>query len=172
MSNEHLTFKDIPIDGNISEFVIRMEQHGFAKKQEFEDGYLMTGRFANREVDIYIICSPRTRIPCRVALYAPEQESWFELKDDYESLKKLFTIKYGTPTETYGFFADPYSEGDGDEFLALSSGKAVYSSYWISPKGIICVSINEKGRIKFAYEDAVNIEISEKETNDNILAEI
>jgi hypothetical protein len=48
MDSLHLKFKEIPIDGDIDDFINIMEQNGFSKKSQFDCGFIMTGRFVNR----------------------------------------------------------------------------------------------------------------------------
>lgn len=46
-SSEHFTFKGVPIDGTIDEFVSKMKQKGFSVLQTEENLSVLTGDFAS-----------------------------------------------------------------------------------------------------------------------------
>lgn len=170
--DQHLKFKDIPIDGNISEFVEKMKSDGFEVDELLGEKVTMKGKFVNEDCNISVISTPKSNAVWKVVVYLPKQSSWYSLKSDYEAFVKSFTAKYGSPTKSYGFFSKPYYEGDGYEMTALNVGKCTYFTYWEILGGTIAVQINKLGEVTFQYEDKINGDKKSAEENDNILNDI
>lgn len=170
--SSHLTFRGIPIDGNINAFVSKLEAKGYEKKKSIENGYIMEGSFMGRTCELYVFCSPTSRLATKVTAYYPKDNSWSSIKSDYEACKEQYTKKYGKPTDTFEFFMDPYYEGDGFELQAIRLEKAVYCSFWKSSEGIILLKISEYEQISISYEDAQNIEVMGNERDAKIQDEI
>lgn len=162
--NAHITFRDVPIDGNINAFVKKLEAKGYTQEKTFDNGVRMSGSFLNKTCEVWVYCTPVSRTTTKVIVYMPKDNSWSSLKSTYLTLKEQYTKKYGTPSDEFEFFSTPYYEGDGYETQALELEKCTYSTYWQVPYGVIGVSISEFLQIRLVYEDAHNIKIMEKES--------
>lgn len=164
---DHLTFKNVPITGSLDEFVTKMKAAGFTLKELDNNTATMEGRFVNRDCELYVIGSPKSKRVWKATVYLPKETSWISIKSSYNDFKEQFTTKYGKPSSSYNFFSEPYYEGDGYEMQALRKEKCHYISFWETRTGNIAVSISKYEQIKFVYEDRINssIDTAEKESN-------
>ena len=163
-AQEHMTFKDISMDCNLTTFVSKLEAKGYRTTLLEDDNAVLKGNFAGKDdCSIYVLCTAKSKLVWKVAVRFPEQVSWSSLKSEYKSFKELYTKKYGNP-KSYEFFSDPYYEGDGYELQALRLEKCTYASFFKTDIGGIILEIGNKNIIVH-YEDAINVEIknSEKE---------
>lgn len=171
--SDHLTFKNIPIDGTIETFIKKMEENGFQQTYLAgdESGAVMEGEFVNMKCEIFILASPKTKYVWKVLVKLPEETSWYSLKSDYFKYKKAYTEKYGKSTD-YEFFSKPYYEGDGYELQALRMDKCSYSAFFNTDNGSLSVSIGKEGCIQLSYEDKENANKRSNEKNDTIQEDI
>lgn len=153
---EHLTFKGIPIDGNASDFIRKMEAIGFSLKNSSENIFFMEGKFVNEKCEINVISTPVNKIVWKIMVYTAPVTNWYTLKERYLKFKEQYSRKYGPPTDVYEFFISPYEEGDGYEMTALHSDNCVYKSFWSLENGTLALVMSEEEKIYFAYEDKIN----------------
>jgi hypothetical protein len=74
-------------------------------------------------------------------------------KSNYETMKEILTKRYGTPSDSFEFFSDPYEEGDGYEATAIAVGKGTFSTYWEkNDNGILALEIDEDVDVGVGYE--------------------
>lgn len=155
-SQEHLTFKGIPITGSVESFTKQMESKGFTYLTEVEGGRVFEGKFAGQYAATFVLFSPKTRVVWKVVVSYKAENSWYDLKQKYLNFKRQYTEKYGAPESTHEFFSDPYYEGDGYELTALSQDKCLYSTYYSVDTGMINISMSKEGGIDLVYEDKIN----------------
>ena len=171
-AQEHMTFKGIPIDGPLSSFISQLETKGFT--HELTDGNvaMLKGDFAGKcDCTIGVLASKQSNTVFKIIVYFPKKTSWYSLKSEYKSFKESYTKKYGTPL-TYEYFIDPYFDGDGYELQALSLKKCTYASFYKTDKGYISVQINDSKCVTVIYEDAINVQIKNHETEMSISEDI
>lgn len=165
-SLNHLTFLGIPIDGNIDQFISKMQEKGLTINKLTEKGsYVMNMKsFAGRDVEmIVIVPTIKTKKVWKVAVIFNEESSWYSLKNTYITLRDQLKEKYGKPDHDYSFFANPYNEGDGYEMSAISNEKCDFLSDW---KNGIGIEITKQHQVMISYEDPINIELQRKETKE------
>lgn len=166
--HSHLTFRQLPITGDIYAFINNMESFGYKVEMPYSNEYcvaIMKGQFAGiNNCQVIVVSTPRTKIACRVVISLPEEQVWFKLISQYNEFKEKLTKKYGKP-QSYEFFSDPYSEGDGYEMTALAVEKCNYASYFDDNDGTIVVRLNKEGSVGIVYEDKYNSNLGETERN-------
>jgi hypothetical protein len=81
--------------------------------------------------------------------------------DYYNALVKDINDVYGTG-KSYKNFKEPYTDGDGYETLAISLGKANFSTTWLSGDNKIDVFINSKLSTVLNYYDGKLNEAAEQ----------
>jgi hypothetical protein len=168
----HIKFRDIAVDGELSQFVSKLKNIGYSLESTTKDNAsILKGTFLGKKGDLFVISSPKTKTVWKVAFYFREDDSWKSLKYDYESLKEQLTKKYGEP-ESFEFFSNPYYEGDGYETQALKKDKCTFVSYYITKIGSIKLEISSFCQILISYEDKINSENSAKEEDEKIQDEI
>ena len=171
-TDSHLKFRDIPINGHISDFVDSLKHKGFVKNKSENNIVIMNGSFVGKEVELFIIATPKTKQVWKVTVYLPKDDSWYSLKSDYTKYVKSFKNKYGNPSDNYEFFSSPYYEGDGYEMTALKSGKCHYVSFFNIEEGNVSVEISKFAQIKFSYEDSKNTKLKKEEEESSVLEDI
>ena len=98
---KHLTFRQIPISGNVNNFIRKLESQGYTVTNSYNQEYnlaVLTGKFAGvNNCQILVVGTPVSMLVCRVVISLPEQQIWFSLKSEYQEWKNKLTAKYGTP---------------------------------------------------------------------------
>ena len=162
-AQEHMTFKDISMDCDLTTFVSKLEAKGYTTDLIQDNGAALSGDFAGKkDCTILVVCTANSKLVWKVGVKFPERTSWSSLKSEYKSLKESYSKKYGIP-ESFEFFSKPYYEGDGYELQALRLEKCHYASFYNTPAGGISLEINADKRILVTYEDNINIQIKKNE---------
>lgn len=171
--NAHLTFKDIPIDGNVKDFADKLSKKGFTQIEGLEDDIIrMEGKFADFNAEVWLVATPKTKTIWKVVVTTKKYTSWSSIKADFEEYKEIYTKKYGKPANDYHFFSRPYYEGDGYEMQALKLEKCTYATVFKIPEGGIMIKMTKWGDISFSYEDNVNVKIKNSESEQSMLNDI
>lgn len=170
-TQEHMTFKNIPIDGNYKEFVKKMKGDGGEVILEREGVVVLKYKFTGKPCELFVLYTPKTNIVWKVAVSFDKYISWKSIKSDYFDFKDLYTKKYGNP-DSFEFFSDPYYEGDGYEMQAIRNEKCTYTSFFEAENGYISVKIGTTESIFLSYEDKINSNISTKEEEERDMGEI
>lgn len=152
----HFTFKDIPINGSLNQFVTRLIKQNFKLIETSDHDALLTGRFAEKEVNILVQASSKTVYS--VTVMYPKQTSWKAIKTQYENIKEILTAKYGKAKEIIEKFDDPKYEKYSLELLALSQDKCDYMAHFITNtgNGMIRLNISNDANLVINYVDAIN----------------
>lgn len=76
-TSEHLTFKGVPIDGTLSEYVTKMKQSGF-NLIKTEDGFAMLeGDFASyKDCKIGVGTLKQKDLVSQIVVFFPECDTW------------------------------------------------------------------------------------------------
>jgi hypothetical protein len=127
-----------------------------------DDVIRLYGNTGGKNLEVAVVCTPKSKIVWKFSVYLPEQTSWYSLKSDYEGYLNLLKNKYGEPESEYSFFSSPYEDGDGYEMTAVGNEKCTYSAYWSSQIGI-SIKISKFKQINISYENAVNSALDDKE---------
>lgn len=170
-SQEHLTFKNVPLNGDINNFAKELVKQGFTIKETKGNVIIMSGSYVNRECEVLVLATKKTNIVWKVAIYLPEETIWSSIKYDYLKLKEQFITKYGTG-KSYEYFSNPYYEGDGYEMQAVKLEKCNYITFWEKPEGSISLKISKYEQIAVSYEDTINSALDDKEKAETISNDI
>jgi hypothetical protein len=171
-AQEHMTFKDIPMDCDITTFISKLESKGYKTEIVRDNAVLLTGNFAGKDdCSIIVLCTTNSKLVHRVVVDFPERTTWSALKSEYNTFKESYTKKYGDP-QSFEYFSNPYYEGDGYELQALRLEKCTYKSYYKTPLGYIMLEIYKDKYVKVTYEDAINVKIKNDEKEDAISNDI
>ena len=159
-AQEHLKFKNIPIDGPEKAFVEALCQNEFHLVNDGDFGAALRGRFTGKTVDVFVIPTSEG-ITSRVAVNYPSPDNWGTLRLDFYTLLRSLSFKYGEPVEMSQEFQLPFSDGDGRELEALRRGRARWYARFVSPEGTIHLVIannpmTQQPAINLFYEDAIN----------------
>lgn len=160
----HLSFKGVPINGGIRQFVKRLQATGL-KPEMYRDNYgeaELEGEFAGyRDCDIFAYANKASNNVYEVAVIFDDHKEWKDIFDNYQDLKKKLTAKYGKPSECKEK-VEGYGRPDSniDWMMRLSEGQITYTSTFKAAKGTIMLEIikddYEEGHVVLRYTDKQN----------------
>lgn len=152
----------IDLNGKIENFKKNLEAKNFVYVDSFHTMYDFRGVFENEHVELSVLASVKTMEVCKVIVFFPKKDNWYDLRADYAKKVDMFSERYPIDKD-YEFFLEPYDDGDGYEMKAVSKDKCRYVSFFMALGGHITVEIDKTGRVKVVYEDRENIKIAQKE---------
>lgn len=161
----HLTFKGIPIDGTLKDYVSKMTQNGFTYMST-EDGLaIFEGDFASYNNCVIGVSTLKDKdLVHKVVVIFPDKPTWSTLSGNYFNLKQMLTEKYGAPTEVTEKFDSPSKqEDDNSKMYEVKFDRCKYHSIWQLEKGEIQLIISHNSVtscfVTLAYFDNSNNEI-------------
>ncbi len=173
-SSKHLTFKGVPLDGPLDQYVSKMKLNGF-KHLGTEDGVAkLQGDFAGYK-DCYVGVSTLKQkdLVHNIGVRFPAKDTWSTLSGNYLDLKQMLTEKYGKPSEVVEIFdTQSQPKDDGSKMYEVKFDRCKYYSIWKTDKGEIQLSIDHKSVIscfvKLAYFDKINGAAIKKQALDDL----
>ena len=171
---DHLTFKGVPIDGTLIEYISKMKQNGFSHLATNDGTAILNGDFAGyKDCTVGVSTLKQKDLVHKIAVIFPDKETWSTLFGNYSDLKGMLTEKYGEPSEVVEKF-DSYSQpsDDEDRMRKVKSDNCKYYSIWETDKGNIQLSISHKGFmssfVTLAYFDKSNSELIRAKAIDDL----
>ena len=166
-TSEHLSFKGVPIDGTLGDYVSKMKQNGFTELSKENGTSLLSGDFAGYKDCIVGVSTLKQKdLVCKIGVFFPEKDTWSTLFGNYSDLKEMLTEKYGKPYDVEEKFDTPsYSQPRDDErkMYEVKFDRCKYYSIWQTDKGKIQLSIDHSSVtscfVKLAYFDKINSSI-------------
>lgn len=160
--SEHLTFKGVPIDGTLSQYVNKMKAAGFSYLGEEDGTALLSGDFAGfKGCTIGVSTLKNVNVVSQIAVIFPEREDWSLLERDYNNLKALLTEKYGEPAEVVERFdRKHFADDNSRKMLELSMDRCTWFTTFSTEKGNIQLSLIKysysSGAVLLKYFDRIN----------------
>ncbi len=171
-TSKHLSFKGVPIDGSLNEYVSKMKQNGFTHTRTENGVAMLKGDFASYKSCIVGVATIKGKdLVSKITVIFPEQKSWSLLSSNYFNLKELLTEKYGQPSESVEKFSSYEPEDDGSKMTQVHLDACKYITTYETEKGSIQLSI--KGDISSAfvilsYFDKINSDIIRAKAKDDL----
>lgn len=171
--SEHLTFKGVPIDGKLDEYVLKMQKNGFTHVSTKDGLALLKGEFAAyKDCVIGVTTLNQKDLVSKISVVFPECKTWSSLSGNYFSLKEMLTEKYGKPSESIEKF-QTYSEpeDDGSKMYEVKMERCKYYSIYYTDKGRIELSISGSINgcfVLLAYYDKINSDIIKAKALDDL----
>jgi hypothetical protein len=173
-TSEHLSFKGVPIDGTLDEYVSKMKQNGFTHIQTEDGTALLSGEFAGyKDCIVGVSILKQQDLVYKIGVLFPEKDTWSRLSTNYFDLKQMLTEKYTKPTEVVEKF-DTYSQpiDDGSKMTQVQLDRCKYYSVWQTDKGEIQLSIDHNSVtscfVKLAYFDKINSDKIKSKAKDDL----
>jgi hypothetical protein len=168
-SSQHLSFKGVPIDGTLSQYVAKMKQSGFTMLGT-EDGIaILEGDFAGyKGCTIGVGTLKGKDLVSKITVIFPKRNTWSTLYGNYASLKKMLTEKYGEPTESVEEFQSKYVNDDRNKMYAVKMDRCKYYAIYETEKGSIELSINHESYVVLSYFDKINGDIIKAKALDDL----
>jgi hypothetical protein len=161
-ASPHLSFKGVPIDGTLNEYVQKMKQKGFDYLGT-EDGIaILSGDFAAyKGCTVGVATLKQKDLVSRITVIFPNCETWTALSNNYYSLKEMLTEKYGEPADFIEKFQG-YSEprDDNDRMHEVTMDRCKYVTTFETSRGSIQLSIGHDSMtscyVLLSYFDKIN----------------
>jgi hypothetical protein len=98
-STSHLSFKGVPIDGKLNDFIGKMKEKGLIHLKTDDGVGIMKGEFAGYKdcmIGAFTLCGKN--LLYKVDVILSEKYMCSHLSANYDDLKKIFTGNYGGPS--------------------------------------------------------------------------
>jgi hypothetical protein len=173
---EHLSFKGVPIDGTLAEYISKMKQNGFSQLGANKGTAILNGDFAGyKDCEVGVSTLKQKDLVHKIAVIFPDRETWSTLFGNYSNLKEMLTEKYGKPSEVVEQFeGGQYSQpkDDNSKMYKVKFDNCKYYSIWQIEKGNIELSIEHDGVtkcfVKLGYFDKANGDIVREKAKDDL----
>lgn len=170
----HLSFKGVPIDGTLNEYVQKMRKKGFTTLGTEDGVAILKGEFASYKgcvVGVYTLKQKDLVSTIRVVF--PQCETWALLSNNYFTLKDMLMEKYGKPADEMEEFQSRYEPRDDSYKLAnVRLGRCKFMTVFETPKGQIILSIDHTNEmdcfVKLSYFDKINGDVVRSQAIDDL----
>jgi hypothetical protein len=173
-TSNHMTFKGVPIDGTLNEYVVKMKKSGFTHKGTENQIAILEGDFAAyKGCTIGVATLKQKDLVSYITVIFPESDTWSILSSNYYNLQELLTEKYGEPSESVEKW-DTYSNpnDDGDRMHAVKMDNCKYYTTFETENGQIQLSIDHDNVlscfVRLTYFDKINSEKIREEAIDDL----
>ena len=167
-SSKHLTFKGVPINGTLNEYVLKMKKSGFTQIGTEDGVALLKGDFASYKNCIVGVSTLKQKnLVSKIAVVFPDRDTWSSLSSNYFNLKEMLTEKYGKPSECVEKFQSYTPSDDGSKMYKVQLDACKYYTTYETEKGTIQLSIKHDDLrgcfVRLVYIDKINSETIKKE---------
>ena len=162
-SKIHMKFMGIEMNCAVDIAMLALEKKGFEIIDIRKEGYIMSGKFIDRNALVTLHATPKTNLLYRANIFFNEHTSWYSLKSEFLEVVKYYKAKYQSISSSRTFI-DPYYEGDGYELQGVSMDKCFYYERFEAEGGKISIEISDMKRVQIRYEDKNNAKKNEQET--------
>ena len=158
---DHLSFKGVPIDGTLNEYILKMKKGGFSHTGTKNGLAILEGDFASyKNCTVGVSTLKSKDLVNKIIVLFPDLENWSSLSSNYFNLKEMLTEKYGQPASFIEEFQSYTPDNDGSKMTSVQLGQCKYYTVYETDKGTIELSI-EHGEyshtfVKLAYFDKIN----------------
>jgi hypothetical protein len=112
-SSKHLSFKGVPINGTLNEYVSKMKMNGFTQIGTEDGVALLKGDFASYKNCIIGVSTLKQKdLVSKISVIFPECDTWSSLTSSYFNLKEMLTEKYGKLADCVEKFQSPTLDND------------------------------------------------------------
>ena len=171
-SQEHLSFKGIPITGSITSFCQKLRAKGFTQTHSSENARLFSGKFTGKTATIGVGASDNGKDVFTVCVFFDSTGEWNNLTSTYYYYKELYTQKYGEPSACVENNPSR-STNNTSLMLALDNSDFAYGCIFETTGGSIEISIRKgqltcQGFVLIRYEDNINTQAKRQSDLDDI----
>lgn len=161
---EHLTFKGIPIDGSLGNFITKLKNTGLSYLGQDDGVAIFEGDFAgHRECNIAVATYQPTGKVSMVIVLFPTQDDWVTLETSYNSLKEMLSQKYDEPDTVIEEFQGYQPDTNNSKMHKLTMDQCTWGALFTTDNGEIELSISKhnylSGRIVLRYRDRINTDV-------------
>ncbi len=163
---EHLTFKGVPINGSLKEYVAKMKTAGFTVVDTENGVAYLQGDFAGYKNCIIEVTTIKPQdIVNTINVLFPSRDEWSALESDYKNLKSMLTQKYGAPSDCKEIFTGITGKHiNGTDYntlklLCLQNDECTWYTTFYTPNGDIKLSLEHRDSnhfVQLSYFDRLN----------------
>jgi len=149
-TSQHLSFKGVPIDATLNDYVYKMKQSGFTHLGTEKGMAILNGDFTGyKNCHVGVSTLKQKDLVYKIGVVFSEQETWSRLSTNYFDLKQMLTEKYGEPSEVVEKF-DGHSQPNDDnaKMYEVKFDRSKYYSVWKTDKGLSQLSKDQNGVIR------------------------
>lgn len=166
----HLMFKGVSMKGNIGDFILGLMDKGFDLSGATEQYAMLEGMFLGTpKTNVAVYPNPHTKNTVMVVAFVEAGETWKSIEEEYNRVVRLYTEKYGEPSNHEEHF-----DGDADtgfqKLRRVREKLCRYATTWELAQGSITIMImysEEKYYVTCSYFDKANSEdISSRSIDD------
>jgi len=166
-TSDHMTFKGVPIDGTLNDYVAKMKLNGFTQIHSEDGVAILKGDFASyKNCTVGVATLKQKDLVNKITVMFPENETWSSLSSDYFSLKEMLTEKYGEPSDYVEKFDGLEPDDDNSRMHDVKFDRCKYYTTYKTEKGTIQLSIEHDGVtscfVLLTYHDKINSDIIKK----------
>jgi hypothetical protein len=167
--SQHLSFKGVPIDGTLNEYVAKMKQSGFTLISTKDGVAKLRGDFAAYKNCSISIVTKGKDLVSEITVIFPAEDRQALLLNNYFSLKEMLTEKYGEPSKSGKTF-DIYSSDDIFKMHDVVIDGCKYITVFSIDKGDIQLSIKHSRDlfVVLSYFDKINGDIIQQKAMDDL----
>lgn len=170
---EHLTFKGVPIDGTLAQYVFKMKQGGFVHTNTQNGIAYLKGDFAGYKNCYVGVSTLKAKdLVHKIAVVFPPRETWSTLSSNYFELKEMLTEKYGEPSDVVEKFDNASPDDDHSKMYEVGFDRCKYYSNWRTNNGDIQLAIDHDGVtrcfVRLMYFDKINSEVIRAKAKDDL----
>lgn len=171
-TQEHLSFKGIPITGTMTSFCQQLKAKGFTQIGRDNNITLFTGDFTGRTATVGVVAADDGKNVFGVTVLFDPSGEWNTLVNTYDYYKELYTRKYGKP-EISKEKNPAYGDDNTSKMAQVHQGTVVWGSAWETTGGAIEISIEKsggvyEGMVVIRYRDTLNVEAKIQSDMDDI----
>lgn len=173
-SQEHMTFKGVPIDGPLKTYVANMQKAGFTLEGVNDGIAYMKGDFAGRRnCTVAVVTLKSIDVVSKIAVLFEAREKWEDIHSTYTTLKEMLTEKYGSPSECEEKFTGYRQPTEGrDKMYELKMDRCKFNTVWSTDKGRIEMKIvkgrYDNGMVMLSYYDKINTTLVKSKAMDDL----
>jgi len=175
-TSEHMSFKGVPIDGTLNEYVAKMKQSGFQYLGSEDGTAMLKGDFAGyKNCHVGVTTLNKMDLVHKIGVIFPKQETWSRLFSNYSDLKQMLTEKYGNPNDEVELFDVKSFQlplDDNMKMHEVGMDNCKFYTVWKTDKGEIQLSIDHSGFtssfVEIVYFDKINSAIINEKAKDDL----
>lgn len=171
-TSQHLTFKGVPIDGTLNQFVNNMKEKGLTGTVNKDGTAVLEGDFAGYKGCYVVVSTLKNKdLVSTIGVMFPEHSSWVTLEESYTKLKEMLTTKYGKPDKLVEEFQNGTPRDNNSRLHELQMDRCNYMTLFRTEKGNILLRLMHDDHLNchvlLAYYDKINShEVEEAAMND------
>ena len=171
--SEHLSFKGVPIDGTLDQYVTKMKTAGFTYIGQQDGTAIMQGDFAGfKGCTIGVSTLKAVNVVSSIGVIFPSCNDWSTLEQNYNHLKAMLTEKYGSPSDVVEKFQNGNPRDNNSRLHELSMDRCTWYATYTTPKGDIQLSLKKEEYGKYfvllKYYDKINTDTVRQQAMDDL----